>query len=121
MMNPENVGRHDVHAAGLHLEQFIAPLGLRHARVVHFAHHRKHRLAVEQQAAAVQGDFVAGGICGRAEFEIARFGGLRRLDRGRNDIGAERNGKHQARGGGGKQQLCEMGIHFPQITRMTRI
>ena len=89
MMNPENVGRHDVHAAGLHLEQFVAPLGLRHARVVHFAHHGKNRPVVEQQAAAVQGDRVAGGICGGAEFKIARFGGRRRLDRGRNDFGAE--------------------------------
>ena len=39
-----------------------------------FAHDGEHRLAVEQQAAAVHGDFVAGGIFSRAELEITGLG-----------------------------------------------
>ena len=69
--------------------QFSAPLSLRTARVMIFAHHGKHRLAVEQQAPAVHGNFVADGIFGRAEFEITSLGGRGRADRGRQRRGGK--------------------------------
>jgi hypothetical protein len=69
--------------------QFSAPLSLRTARVMKFAQHGKHRLAIEQQAAAVHGNYVAAGISGRAEFEITSLGGRWRADRGRQRRGGK--------------------------------
>src|ERR1700693_607068 len=86
-----------------------------------FAHHRKHRLPVEQQAAAVHGNFMPGGIARRAEFKIAAPGGRRSLHRRRNQTGAERKGKRQADREHGAQQLGETGIHSLQITRPAEI
>ena len=69
VVNPENVGGDDVDAAGLHLEQFVAPLGGGGAGVVEFSHHRRPRLAVEEQAAAVGRDGGAGRVARGAHGE----------------------------------------------------
>ena len=53
VMNPEHVGRHDIDASRLHLEQFLAPFALRVTRVMELAHHGDPRLAVHRQVAAV--------------------------------------------------------------------
>src|ERR1035441_2082179 len=66
-------------------------------------------------------DFVAGRILGGAELEIAGLGGRRRLNCGRNDGCAERNGKHYTCAGSREQELGKSEIHSPQITRMTPI
>src|SRR5690348_13949718 len=70
-MNPEDVSRHDVHAARFHFKKLIAPFILRHARIMKFAHHGKPWLLVEQEASAVNGNFLAPRVFRRPQFEIA--------------------------------------------------
>ena len=53
MMNPEDVGGDHLHAAGLHLEQFLLPVLFRIAREVKLSHDGQPWFSIEQEAAAV--------------------------------------------------------------------
>ena len=62
VVDPENVGGYDLHAARLHFEQFGFPAGFVIAGKMEFAHDREPGLSVFRQEKAVGGDrFPAGG------------------------------------------------------------
>jgi hypothetical protein len=48
MMNPEDIGRDGVDAAGLHLQELIAPFGPGVARVVKLPYYRNPGLAIQE-------------------------------------------------------------------------
>src|ERR1700722_4027740 len=96
MMNPENIGGHDVNATSLHLKQFFAPLILRTACEVEFAHDGRPWLSVEQQAAAIQRQRGAVGAIRCAHFETFSY---RRLWAGNGDGVAVRNGNRRGKNG----------------------
>ena len=50
VMHPERISRENIHSAILHLADVVAPFPFRDAGVVHFAHDRHLRLAVEADA-----------------------------------------------------------------------
>src|SRR5436190_11570799 len=52
-MDPEDVRGHNLDAAGLHLEQFFAPLTFGVTREMKFAHRRRPSFAVPQKTLAV--------------------------------------------------------------------
>ena len=94
VMNPKNVGGHDVHAAGLHLEQFFAPLIFGAARVVKLAHHRRPRTAIKKQAVSVKRE--RGSIGRGCRAHVERFGWCGGgIGHGNGELIGESNGRQQ--------------------------
>ena len=121
VMNPENVGGHNLDAAGLHLEQFLAPILFRIAREVEFAHHWQPGLSIEREVAAVDSNSVPRG---RDAAHVQKAGFRRRRGNGsvngkgrRNLLGREDGGQTQKSGNsdGGKPSLHIN--HSPELDR----
>ena len=68
---PKNIARDDFYAAGFHFLQRLAPLGAGIPGKMDLAHDGEPRLAVEEQAAAVERDFIPRWILRGAELEVA--------------------------------------------------
>ncbi len=77
VVNPEDVGGDDGDSACLHFEEFVAPFGLRIARVVEFAHHREPGFAVAKKRGVIERERVAIGIARGAHVEAGGFEGGR--------------------------------------------
>src|ERR1700733_5604949 len=58
VMNPENVGRDNLHPARLHFQNFFFPVRLGVAGKVELAHHGQPRLGIFHKVAAVNGERV---------------------------------------------------------------
>src|ERR1017187_7357610 len=107
MMNPENVGGHDLNATRLHLEQFFAPLILRIACEMEFAHDGRPWFSVEQQAAVIQRQRGAVRTARLAHFETFSY---RRLWAGNGNGMAARSGNRRSKNG---KARCQP--KFPQV------
>jgi hypothetical protein len=103
VVDPDDVGRDDLHACRLHLEDLGLPLAFGDAGVVHLAHHREPGLAIEREVLRIEAEGVAGrgaGLLG----DIGVIGGAGRRSRCRSvdgdgcgTLGTRRNSRNKKR------------------------
>ena len=100
VMNPEEVGGHDLNAAGFHFQQFVFPLRTRIAGEMELAHHRQPGLAAAGEIPAGSVDFHSLRIrAAHLEMTAQHFGLLR------GELDGERGGRIGGRAG--READCE--------------